>query len=113
LLAGVDVSGTDITNNLWIMYSIQVSNTSSLMVQLKETSGTGGFVWLFVNADSYPTLSDYDGKAIETNSALHRVTLPVTYPNSRTYYIGIYGSPMMLANARINYRLVAWYPTWS
>jgi len=57
------------------------SNTFTL--QLAETSGPGGYLWLYISSTGYPTLTMYDAKASETNSKYHRINVQLPNENAR------------------------------
>eukprot|EP01089_Gocevia_fonbrunei_P020315 TRINITY_DN7544_c0_g1_i1.p1 TRINITY_DN7544_c0_g1~~TRINITY_DN7544_c0_g1_i1.p1 ORF type:complete len:582 (-),score=24.50 TRINITY_DN7544_c0_g1_i1:32-1777(-) len=104
----VDGSGSTInetvTTNQWVYYEVQLSS-SYLTVSMLEVN-TVGEVWLFVNQQYFPTLSESDYADKETNTNLHSVTVQSGGTIPATYYVGVYGSPFALASA--GYQISIW-----
>jgi len=96
------------TSNQWIFYSIDISDTSSLDILVKETSSQG-YIWIYV-AKTYPTIRSYLYSDTETNTNIHRISIDFTDDESTTFQIGIYGNPYALPDQTINYQIVAWAP---
>jgi len=98
----------------WKYYSFAVSkNSSSIVIALKETTGTGGQLWVFVALDSVPTIRNYLAASTDTNSRFHRIsidleTLPAT---DRVFQVGVYTNPYVIdAQSDIFYDIIAWAP---
>jgi len=82
---GAILTGQSVAYNQWAYYSISVSNTSALHIQIKETSTTG-LLWLYVS-DSYPTLREYYFADTSTVLPYHRIDMEFQNDVSHTYTV--------------------------
>jgi len=104
--SGVTTAENSLTNGAWAYYEIQTTNTSQLVVVLREKQGKAGMLWLHVASERAPTLTDFDKQdAIATS--VHRINMEFTIPASRRFFIGVYGTPFIL-NDSVKFDLVAW-----
>lgn len=112
LTNGVVVNGT-VAFQQWAYFTIQVFDAHSLEVRLKETTqneGVPGAVWLYLNADGFPSLHVYDESDTSTSSYVHTVAYTVRTSLAGTYFIGVYGSPYGHRGNTNSFSLVAWHP---
>lgn len=84
-------TGFSVQQYQWQYFSVS-SNSSAMLVSLRETSTTG-FLWLYISQGSYPTLETFDKADKHTNSDFHEVHLTFKGPEVRLFYIGVYGNP--------------------
>jgi len=112
LTSGVVVNGS-VAFNAWAYYTIDIPAAHSLEFRLKETSANStdrGTVWLYVSAEDFPTLHNYDQSDTSTDDQVHSVHVASNhYSLSGTYYVGVYGSPYGKTDATNNFSLVAWF----
>jgi len=107
LINGGKSNGTVNTQNPWNFYTIVVSNTTYLAVEVKESS-TKGFVWVYASKGRQPDTRNYDESDKETNSKFHRIHIEFSTPTTEQWIIGVYANPF--ANGDIPYQIAAWYP---
>jgi len=97
LTSGQTVSGFA-SQNTWVYYTFAIQS-SSISVVLKETNTTG-YIWLFANLITPPTLLDYDYRDNDATTSVHMLNIhPTQTTRSFTYMIGIYAGPFV-ANTR-------------
>ena len=111
LTNGVTVSDT-VTLNQWKYFNF-TSTAAFVTVQARETA-TVGSIWLFVAYEQPPTLADHDFQDINFSSAMHSVDIERSDPEDstpQTYFVGVYGDPIISTSAGTGFDLVAWSPT--
>lgn len=81
---------------------------NSLYVVVNETS-TVGKVWVYINDNSYPTLSEYMLSDTETNTNYHVIMMEHQMPMNMTVQIGVYANPYLI-NGNAPFTIVAWSP---
>jgi len=107
-------SGQALTNqatsyNTWAYYSINVANTSSLHIIVRETSSSG-LLWVYVGK-TVPTLRSYLSSDT-SNSNTHIITFTFDFDVSDTFQIGVYGNPYSQEESSVPFTIVAWFPNY-
>jgi hypothetical protein len=110
-----EYTGENLRNGEFVYYNLSLSYTpSDLVIYVRETSpNSKGNVWLFLNQEFIPTIREHAFEDVDTNTAYHmikitRSQLPQRRAGPQNFIIGVYGSPYLVTNAQVGYRLTAW-----
>merc|ERR1711916_163718 len=103
LTSGVPVEGR-VQLNHWQYYNY-TTDAAFVSVQLYETESAGS-VWLFVDREQTPTLHEHDFQDVTFSSSLHTVNIRNGPGERSTYFIGVYGDPIMTSSSGRPFRLV-------
>jgi len=91
----------------WNFFTIQVTNTTFLAVEVKETRSKG-YVWVYASKGRQPDSRNYDESDKETNSKFHRIHLEFDTVTTEQWIIGVYANPYAIDD--VPYQIAAWYP---
>ena len=75
----------------WVYYSF-TAEASSFVFVLKETSGSSGNLWLYVNENTAPTEQD-NLDVNDEQSAIHAIHFNAEESKSHTFVVGVFGAP--------------------
>jgi hypothetical protein len=96
---------SNIAVDQWEYWAFEAKAGATVSILMKELNSTG-FLWLFANQQSFPTLAAYDYSDVETNMNVHSIHFVPT--NDGAISIGVYGGPIAIPNSLYAYDLSAW-----
>jgi len=107
LVDGIPAPSSRVSGGNWVYYQYTLTNSSQINIVLRETS-TQGMVWLYVSAGHFPDNSVFDAVDTSPTTSLKHIHLEFSVPKLQAvYYIGVYGSPLIVAG-NVNFQLVVW-----
>jgi len=91
----------------WKYFTISAT-TSAIELVVKEKDSEG-FVWSYISTEAPPTI-DLNDVAETKTAGLHTLELKYDEISERTFYVGLYASPLSSADRDVEFDFVCWLP---